>query len=183
MYLKEVQERKDRRKQNLVDRKCATNQRKLQEKVKMSKEAEIKRCKTEGQDENFWLGEPQCLPPSRPCTRHPVLRSGPARVYGVNASEGFQKLPTIQRQGACGERKFLERTKTSQESLIKECTAKLPDENPSEPSLGEPRGLLPLRPRMGRPVLRSGTARLYGVKISEAYQKLPSLELICSDQS
>ncbi|XP_035257223.1 fibrous sheath-interacting protein 2-like isoform X1 [Anguilla anguilla] len=189
IYMREVREQKDRRKQALVSRKCSTNQRKLQEKIQMSKEAELRRHKAEGREGSFWelpSGEPQCLLPSRPRARGAAPRSGAARVYGVTASEVFQKLPTIQRTGANDRRTLPERkAKASRESAaVAGRKADLPDEELGEPSPGsDPQGLLPLRPRLGRPALRSGAGRVYAVRASDAFQKLPSLESSkCSDQ-
>ncbi|XP_064175344.1 fibrous sheath-interacting protein 2-like isoform X2 [Anguilla rostrata] len=190
IYMREVREQKDRRKQALVSRKCSTNQRKLQEKIQMSKEAELRRHKAEGREGSFWelpSGEPQCLLPSRPRARGAAPRSGAARVYGVTASEVFQKLPTIQRTGANDRQRTLpeRKAKASRESAaVAGRNADLPDEELGEPSPGsDPQGLLPLRPRLGRPALRSGAGRVYAVRASDAFQKLPSLESSkCSDQ-
>ncbi|XP_061085076.1 fibrous sheath-interacting protein 2-like [Conger conger] len=184
LFLKEVQEQKDRRKQALVDRKCSSDQMKLQEKMRVTREAELKTRKALGRDGRFWemvLEEPRRPPASRPCGNVPPHRSGAARVYRVNASNTFQNLPTIQR-------KFPEKAKTSQDGVIAELEAKLKakpqEEDLADPSLGETAGLLPLRPRLGRAGLTADASGPDSARSSEAHRKLPSLELEleCSDQ-
>ncbi|KAG9342348.1 hypothetical protein JZ751_016850 [Albula glossodonta] len=92
-YLKEVQDHKDQRNQSVVERKCSKIQKNLQEKIDVSQEAEFKRLQTESLDKSLWepaVRESQCLLPKRLRADRPVLRPGPARVYGIPASETFQ---------------------------------------------------------------------------------------------
>ncbi|KAG5830414.1 hypothetical protein ANANG_G00310360 [Anguilla anguilla] len=216
IYMREVREQKDRRKQALVSRKCSTNQRKLQEKIQMSKEAELRRRKAEGREGSFWelpSGEPQCLLPSRPRARGAAPRSGAARVYGVTASEVFQVWGTPKSRPRFCE--FLTRAVAaaiaSRRANRRARLRPLPPEtahhpadgrerpartlrkgrrrplgrarrspgakptsrtrSSGEPSPGsDPQGLLPLRPRLGRPALRSGAGRVYAVRASDAFQ-------------
>ncbi|KAJ8393387.1 hypothetical protein AAFF_G00061090 [Aldrovandia affinis] len=150
-FLKEVQLQKDRSKQAMVERKCSNNQRKLQEKIV---EAESRKWDTQGQDENVSLpsvsGESQGPPLKRQSVERPVLRSGPATVYGVTC----QKLPTIQWKGAKSQRKAADKVQISQESVIEKWKAQVQNKSVGDPSL---------RPRTDRRALRSGPAGVCGV--------------------
>ncbi|KAI1882281.1 hypothetical protein AGOR_G00249060 [Albula goreensis] len=183
-YLKEVQDHKDQRNQSVVERKCSKIQKNLQEKIDVSQEAEFKRLQTESLDKSLWepaVRESQCLLPKRLRADRPVLRSGPARVYGIPASETFQKLPAVDWRWANRQRKLLARTKISEETKTTKSKTKVQDENIRHPTQGESQHLLPLRPRMERPKVQCGPAKLNPAIASETMQK-PPVELGCRNQ-